>query len=136
MDDADDGYDGASPPPAKRRQLDVFKAKKKDPSNCQIPTTSLSKLGVIHSHSRHVPNNIEFDKDSSIIVRFTNFTVSAPIVANSGIDKHLTPCPPVDSSDTAKCDHEYTAEERQTRKGDEITTVIYICVKCSHRKIQ
>lgn len=101
----------------------------------QQQNTHLTKLNVLFLPSEHLPKNIEFD-DTSVIVKFSNFDISAPIVNLSNIEKDLTPCPKADSSKVSRCEHNYVTEERQVRKGDEITTVISVCTKCNYKKIQ
>lgn len=108
------------------------RAKNRSVSNSH--KVAFTKMNVLYLPSNHVPRNIECD-DGAIVVTFSNYVVSAPPVAHTAMTTGLTPCPKIDSSHTVVCDHEYVEEEQQIRKGDEITTVINVCKKCNHKKI-
>ncbi|UVX94904.1 LEF-5 [Callinectes sapidus nudivirus] len=97
--------------------------------NKKCQQISLTKLNVIYGDSPHVGMNIQKGPDT-VNVRFTNIICAAPNIPGSGINENLTPCPAVDSSKVYKCIHDFTVENKKTRSGDEIFTIIYYCKKC------
>ncbi|UOT91798.1 LEF-5 [Aratus pisonii nudivirus] len=111
------------------------KSKTKRMRKKDSPVESIKKLNVIFKNSNEVAKCIQYKEGNSIIVKFTNFAISAPAVSDTDINENLEPCPSYDTTDVLKCNHVYIKIESQMRRSDEITNVIKICNKCGSMKI-
>lgn len=104
---------------------------KKSTKNTTI--SSLDKLNVLYSDSEHIPSCIE-KSENMVFILFTNFVASVPIVRHSNIEKNLTPCPEIDTSNVFLCQHVFGIKQDQVRCSDEISSVFHICIKCGYMK--
>ncbi|UVT30840.1 LEF-5 [Penaeus vannamei nudivirus] len=130
-DDEDDENDEEEDDPDNDEEDEQPQVKRGGKTKIQLEPhkkINFSKLCVIYDKSEHIMSQMEMVQNM-VIVKFDNYAFSVPNVKDVA-KSNLKPCPPIDTSEVITCKHTYVITQEQTRKGDELFTVLKKCTKC------